>query len=823
MTNHTLLGTGFAPHAKHTSLGKLDEDTLLSTTWILEPNLSSEDENAVRSYCASHGLSVEKIHPDHLKVSGKASSFNTALSANLEKFSDTNAVFHAPISDLSIPASLKGKVHNVLGLNSRPVARPYFHLQKASRDLKPHASSAFTPLQLASLYNFPPGDGTGQKIGIIELGGGYVLSDLSTYFAMLNISSPINITAVSVDGGTNDPNDPSGASVEVVLDIEVIAAIAPKAALRVYFAPNTDAGFYDAFNMAINDGCSLVSCSWGGPEDSWSSTSLTSFNNLFATAANKAVTILVAAGDSGSSDGTSGNNVDFPGSSPYALSCGGTNVQADASISTITSETVWDDNPTSSATGGGISTVFAKPSYQNSVTYALNNHRGVPDVSGDADPNTGYVIYYQGSTGVVGGTSCVAPLWSGLLARINQNVGKNIGFLQPAIYANPNVCRDITQGSNGAYSAGPGWDPCSGWGSPKGVAIQSLFLTAPTPAPVSPPVASFTAVPLSGNAPLTVQFTDTSTNSPSSWSWSFGDGGTSTNQSPSHTYTSVGSFTAILTASNAGGSNASSHTITVAVAPPPPKPAPVASFTVSPSSGNAPLTVQFTDTSTNSPTSWSWTFGDGNNSTSKNPSHTYTAAGTYTATLTAINSSGSNSVSHAVTVSSPPQPPTPAPTPVPVASFTSNTTSGYAPLTVQFTDTSTNSPTSWSWTLSPGVTSTTKNPTHIYSTPGTFSVSLTATNAGGSNTITKSNLITVLAPPLPHAAFSFVGKVNQPVSFASNSAGIISSYLWRFGDGATSTAQLPTHTYTKAGLYTVVLTISNSSGSSSYTGYITIS
>ncbi len=255
-----------------------------------------------------------------------------------------------------------------------------------------------------------------------------------------------------------------------------------------------------------------------------------------------------------------------------------------------------------------------------------------------------------------------------------------------------------------------------------------------------PPVANFTGNPTSGYIPLTVAFTDTSTNSPTSWSWTFGDGGTSTSQSPSHQYTTAGSYTVTLTATNAAGSDGETKTnyITANALPP----APVANFTGTPTSGTAPLTVAFTDTSTNSPTSWSWTFGDGGTSTAQNPSHTYTTTGSKTVALTATNAGGNNTntKTNYITVSAPP---------APVANFTGTPTSGTAPLTVAFTDTSTNSPTSWSWTFGDGGTSTAQNPSHTYASAGSYTVALTATNAGGNNTNTKNNYISVQASTMP--------------------------------------------------------------------------
>ena len=269
-------------------------------------------------------------------------------------------------------------------------------------------------------------------------------------------------------------------------------------------------------------------------------------------------------------------------------------------------------------------------------------------------------------------------------------------------------------------------------GSPWGLLVSELEVYG-AGAP-QPPVANFSGNPTSGTAPLTVAFTDLSTNSPTSWSWNFGDGGTSTAQNPSHIYTSVGSKTVSLTATNAQGSDNETKTnyITVTAGQPP-----VAQFVGNPTSGTVPLTVNFTDQSTNNPTSWSWNFGDSGTSTAQNPSHQYTSTGQFTVTLTATNAYGSDPEvkTNYITVSAGGQPP--------VAQFVGNPTSGTVPLTVNFTDQSTNTPTSWSWNFGDSGTSTAQNPSHQYTSTGQFTVSLTATNAYGSDPEVKTNYITV--------------------------------------------------------------------------------
>jgi kumamolisin len=288
-----------------------------------------------------------------------------------------------------------------------------------------------------------------------------------------------------VDKGKNKPTNANSADGEVMLDIEVAASVAPGAKIVVYFTPNTDQGFTDAITTAVHDTThkpSVISISWGGPESTWTGQSSKVLDAACQSAAALGVTITVAAGDNGSSDGATGTNVDFPASSPHVLACGGTRL--DANGATIVSEVVWNETANNEgATGGGVSNLFALPSWQaNSKVPAPSvktGGRGVPDVTGDADPATGYTIRVDGQTMVIGGTSAVAPLWAGLVAVANQQLGTQVGFIQPAIYAAKAAAafNDITQGNNGAFTAGPGWDAASGLGSP--IAGKLIPLLAP--------------------------------------------------------------------------------------------------------------------------------------------------------------------------------------------------------------------------------------------------------------------------------------------------------------------------------------------------------
>lgn len=427
------------------------------------------DAAAVTQALRNSDIAVLEAHlpSGRLRIEGKAAAMSGFFGTTLEAVDPSTGHSRARSGELSVPSELGGVVIGVLGLDDRPQAH-------ARSRIRPHAQAgiSYTPLELATIYEMPQADGSGQTAAIIELGGGFAQSDLDTYFSSIGLTSP-TVTAVGVDGATNVPGqDPQGADGEVLLDIEVLGAIAPKADIKVYFAPNTDAGFVDAIATATHASptpCAM-SISWGQSEDQWTAQARTAMDTAIADAVALGITVTVAAGDNGSSDNqTPGAHTDFPASSPHALGCGGTSLQA--SNGKVTSEVVWNDGGQGGATGGGVSDVFALPSWQATAGVPAGG-RGVPDVAANADPQTGYSVYVDGQQEVIGGTSAVAPLWAGLIARIAQLEGKPVGLAQTRLYAQatpghtPSGLRDIISGSNGAFKAGPGWDACTGLGVP---------------------------------------------------------------------------------------------------------------------------------------------------------------------------------------------------------------------------------------------------------------------------------------------------------------------------------------------------------------------
>jgi kumamolisin len=359
---------------------------------------------------------------------------------------------------------------------------PYFKLRsqvKRIERLRPNAAAAtpWTVPNLCKAYNWPTGLAGGGVIAIVELGGGWVMSDMTAFFQSVGQPVP-SITDVSVDGTENTPNQ-SGqagqADYEVALDIQVsgaayYVATGKAATIRVYWSQD----IASAVEKATSDGCDVCTISWGADEAEWGTTAAQQMESAAASATAAGMAVFAAAGDNDSSDGGSTPaNVDCPSSCPHVVGCGGT-------YKTTTEEVVWNDNPGETdgeGTGGGYSTIFPVQSFQIGAPPAPANSqygsgRMVPDVTGDADPNTGYDIYVHGSSTVVGGTSAVAPLYAGLFAAF----GTKLGFVTPTLWQNQKAFNDITQGSNGFYSAAVGPDPCSGIGSPIGTSIAALFV-----------------------------------------------------------------------------------------------------------------------------------------------------------------------------------------------------------------------------------------------------------------------------------------------------------------------------------------------------------
>jgi kumamolisin len=467
---------------------------------------SADDMVAVTRWAARTGLRVRRSPSSAttLELSGSLRALARAFDVTLEHRSARDAVSGARRSyrdhreELSVPAELGGVVTTVLGLNDRPAGRPRLAILPRGR----RAAYCYPPDELARIYDFPVLDdgGAGLRItvGIAELGGAVYRPDVAA-FAAAHPRLRIIEEAVQGWGPTSDPFGPD---TEVALDWQVIAGVlahcAPRAdvLLVIKYASNTDRGFTNLEASFASDGrdYSAVSTSWGAPEDRWTPAAMNAMDRAFQLGALRGIVHSVAAGDNGSTDGRGDGrqHADHPASAPHAVACGGTRLIAEHG-QRITEE-AWNElRAGQGATGGGVSEHFGVPRYQAGAgiqPVSANDGRtgrGVPDVAGNADPLTGYVIHHRGVDTVVGGTSAVAPLWTALFAAVSASAGHRLGDVLPALYGAREVgFTDVIAGDNGSYPARPGWDASSGLGAPAGRGLcaalrSSMVVHGPRP------------------------------------------------------------------------------------------------------------------------------------------------------------------------------------------------------------------------------------------------------------------------------------------------------------------------------------------------------
>ena len=440
-------------------------------------------------YATDAGMRVESADAATRTVAVRATAAqaSAAFGVSLGRYETGGLAYRGREGAVHLPADLVGVVQAVLGLDNRPQARTHLRLGGTLRDAEipgPRAEPAsmlpalqarvaaaasprpdpqpMWPMQVARLYAFPTGvDGSGETIAIIELGGGFTADELATYFLRAGVPAP-QVEAVGAGSDANDPGVDTNADTEVLLDIEVAGAVAPGARIAVYFGDTSDRGFYDALLSAVHDSQrspSVVSISWGGPEDGWTGQGRDAIDGVLVNAAALGITVLAAAGDHGAGDafGDGKAHVNFPASSPHMIGCGGTTLFLDGGQPR---EVAWNDGD-GWATGGGVSDVYDRPPWQDvmlpaSLSATGRPGRGVPDVAGNADNASGYVVLADGSWQTVGGTSAVAPLYAGLMALVNQALGHPVGPLLPALYAIPSgagALRDTTVGDNSVRPA----------------------------------------------------------------------------------------------------------------------------------------------------------------------------------------------------------------------------------------------------------------------------------------------------------------------------------------------------------------------------------
>lgn len=468
-THRQIRGTARKPLASARRIRKTKDNGRDTVTVVLSPDSRPAHALAIARVAARYGL-VCRDHeptPRAIHLIGTVAQLRKAFQVDFDDYEQEDGTpCRCRTGPYSIPAAFGSNTIAVLGLDTRTQAKALHHIRRRG-GAEPRAFAGHLAPLIGTAYDLPASSGTGGSVGIIELGGKYQPKAMQWYFSQAGIARAPNVSRK----GRMRPRQ-RGASIEVMLDAEIIASLVPDARTVVYFGPNTTAGFYNAIARAVAAGHDAVSISWGAPEGYWTEAAMTAYNNLAQQAGVAGVTLTAASGDAGSSDGVSGVEVDFPASAPYILGCGGTEITVDGS--TYVSERVWNDDEDEAATGGGFSEFFSRPSYQDAVNIAQNTMRMVPDVAAVGDPSSGYKIRVNGETMNVGGTSAASPLWAALVCRLNVLLGRKLGFCHPALYALAGQLRQITEGDNGAYQAGSPFNLCCGLGTPPSTLLTLL-------------------------------------------------------------------------------------------------------------------------------------------------------------------------------------------------------------------------------------------------------------------------------------------------------------------------------------------------------------
>jgi kumamolisin len=461
---------------------------------------SDEDLALVKRFARENGFRVidESKARRCVVLSGSIRKLSATFQVSMMNYMHAGHTYRSHTDAIQIPSHLERAVDAVLGFDDRPLMNHHAFL------LRQHAVQHIDPSKVMNTYHFPAdANGKEQSIAIIELGGGFYKKDINDYFRALRLQVP-KIKVIEILGQRNNPapheaiekllkmmgisnihrdantnanqSDLVRASwtIESTLDIQLTGAFANAAAISVFFAPNNAQGKYHALTSALMNSTTLISCSWGAVEEDLPLDFVDVMNDVFLDAALLGTTVCFSSGDHGDDPAKNGKpRAHFPATSPYVLACGGTHWGIQRKKF---SEVVWNETfPTYAVkSGGGISSIFKSPHWQSSARIKLKTHkngRGIPDVAGKADIERGYSMQVAGYNITMGGTSAVAPMWAGLIARMNEKLGCRVGYLTPLLYQKifHQTCTDITKGNNGKhYKAGPGWDACTGWGTPNG-------------------------------------------------------------------------------------------------------------------------------------------------------------------------------------------------------------------------------------------------------------------------------------------------------------------------------------------------------------------
>ncbi len=491
--NELLMLTVYLRHRQQARRLGSGRDLAELTTRVSRKDLEAERRHILRKplrqlrrFAEKHGMQVVRV--DFLRrcarLRTKVADAERAFATRLRRVDPAVGDGHYPTRNPRPPRELAKIVHAVLGLDSRPMlVRLQTHAGESG------SSHGLYPSQIARLYGITaPRGGAGQCIAIIEPAGGYDPADLAKACQAMNLPMP-TVTDVNA-GGRNTWGANAQADKEVALDLQVVAGVAPEARIAVYFTETSEAGLVAGIVKAVHDGRNrpnVIVITWGEPETYWLSMAPEARKGLDAAlqdAVRLGIAVVATAGDDLATErmGDGRAHVNYPGSSPYVLGCGGTLMTLNATRTAITEEVVWKEGMR--GTGGGISDIYAVPSYQSNVVLPMSlndgkRRRGVPDVAAAAAQSNGYRIVLGGSEIVASGTSAVAPLWAAFIARLNELRGEPLGFVNTRLYQDPALLRPITSGNNKAgdigYEAGQGWSACTGLGVPIGPTLTAAL------------------------------------------------------------------------------------------------------------------------------------------------------------------------------------------------------------------------------------------------------------------------------------------------------------------------------------------------------------
>jgi kumamolisin len=423
-----------------------------------------QDVEALRRYCAKFKIEILETHWRSVVLHGTLKDLTKAFGATVAIHETTDKRrFRHRSESLHAPPEIAALLTGVFGLHEWPRSRAIGPLHGQTIPLSAQ--------DVAARYQFPDADGSGQTVAILQLRGVFKADDFSRSMQAQAVAPKLPFTK-RVDNAELAHEIETEKDIESAIDTQVAGALAPGAQLIIYAAPDSERGVLDAIRTAIFDrdyNPSVLSISFGFPEQLWTPAALTILDELFTAAALIGVSVFCASGDNGAETDYDGSpHVLAPASSPFAHACGGTEI---VSGSDTTTESAWEKS------GGGFSERFEVPAWQSVASSAASAYhakpgRGVPDFAAQVRP--GYTVFFDGQRFAMGGTSAVAPAWSALAARINQKLGCPIGFFAPLLYrgAAGKLFRDVTAGGNETFHAAAGWDPCTGLGVPIGPAIE---------------------------------------------------------------------------------------------------------------------------------------------------------------------------------------------------------------------------------------------------------------------------------------------------------------------------------------------------------------